>query len=339
MRILFYSHAYPGPMGHQAGGETTAHSILTHLVSQGHEVGVLLSEVTEGVPSYDIDGITVRTNQTAADKKNLPFQYFPHADVVVTQLGSALRGSLVARMAGKPVVNFAHNAHPHTKKMIQSNTHLAVYNTKFVSDKLKSEGVGTPSVICRPPVDPEKYRVDRTGECITLINLSDGDPFYDKGYKTFYELARRYPHLPFLGVKGAYSNQHVEELDNVTIIEHTTDIASVYRQTKVLLVPSKQESFGRVAVEAAASGIPTLMSDVEGTRESAGVDYLPYDDHDSWDASLLAVHNQYDFYSEIAKRRSRELWEQSQEELYDVEIAFNILREDGYDVLRDYLNL
>ena len=40
------------------------------------------------------------------------------------------------------------------------------------------------------------------------------------------------------------------------VVDHTTDMRSVYAQTRVLLVPSVYESYGRVALEAAASGIP-----------------------------------------------------------------------------------
>ncbi len=42
------------------------------------------------------------------------------------------------------------------------------------------------------------------------------------------------------------------------------------RKTKLILMPSKQESWGRVATEAHCSGIPVIASDVEGLPESVG---------------------------------------------------------------------
>ena len=92
---------------------------------------------------------------------------------------------------------------------------------------------------------------DRLCDRITLINLCE-----NKGARLFWALAARMPKTQFLAVKGAYGTQIVQDLPNVEVQEHVPGDQmrdKVYARTRVLLVPSSYESWGRVAVEAMAS--------------------------------------------------------------------------------------
>lgn len=342
MRILAYTHAYPGPMKHQAGGETSLHDALRYLVRQGHEVTVLVGEPTL-CPSYDIDGVQVRTVQTDAEAKAAPLSFFPWADVILTQLKCSYRGSLVAQMFQKPVVHYAHNDHKATRKTLGQYASIGLYNTQWVRESFEDSGIYTPGLVLHPVVEPSRYEVDVTesNEYVTLVNLSmGGDGMYDKGYATFFELARRNPTVKFLAVKGAYGEQAYEPLPNVTYMDHQEDIREVYKLTKVLLVPSKYESFGRVAVEAAASGIPSICSTTEGLWEAMGNTgmHTPYGDYDAWDRNLHDVLSRYDELSAVVKNRSAFLWEQSQRELEELGFMFQILASAGLHELYDYLS-
>ena len=65
----------------------------------------------------------------------------------------------------------------------------------------------------------------------------------------------------------------------------------VYARTKVLLMPSVYESFGRTAVEAMVSGIPVIAHPTPGLCEAladAGI-YAHRDDLDAWQAALGGV--------------------------------------------------
>lgn len=341
MKILGYTHAYPGPMKHQAGGETSLHDALRYLVRQGHEVTVLVGEPTL-CPSYDIDGVQVRTVQTTAEAKAAPLALFPWADVIVTQLKCSQRGTLIAQMIGVPVVHYAHNDHKGTLKPLGKSS-LALYNTHWVRKSAREQGYWTPGMVLHPVVEPSRYEVKRTrgNKFVTLVNLSMGDDgMYDKGHATFFELARRNPSVPFLAVRGAYGTQAYEDLPNVTYMDHQEDIREVYKKTKVLLVPSKYESFGRVAVEAAASGIPSICSTTEGLWEAMGNTgmHTPYGDYDAWDRNLHDVLSRYDELSATVKQRSAFLWEQSQRELEELGFMFEILASAGLSELYDYLS-
>lgn len=342
MKILAYVHRYQG-MGHNAGGETSLHAALRHLSSQGHECMVLVGQETE-VPPYELDGIRVLTTDSNVAVKSQPFDYFPWADVIVTQLTCSYRGGIVAGMLRKPLIHYMHNDHPKMISTLDKYAWAGFYNTNWVEEAVRSAGVWTPGPVLHPIVDPDLYVTKRTrgAKYVSLVNLSmGGDGLYDKGYQTFFELARRNPEVPFLAVRGAYGEQAYEDLPNVTYLGHQSDMRDVYRQTRVLLVPSKYESFGRVAVEAAASGIPSVCTSTEGTREAMGdaALYADYGDYDAWDSALHALLDNKRLTRNEPKERSEFLWKQSQEELNELSLMFEIIESAGFQEYYDYLSV
>jgi glycosyltransferase involved in cell wall biosynthesis len=102
-------------------------------------------------------------------------------------------------------------------------------------------------------VIPEPFQ----GDCITLINANE-----NKGVHQFLELARRMPDRKFLGVRPYYGNMTTPLPlgGNIEWVLFSDDIRTILRRTRILLVPSYYESFGRVAVEAMINGIPVLYS-------------------------------------------------------------------------------
>jgi glycosyltransferase involved in cell wall biosynthesis len=57
---------------------------------------------------------------------------------------------------------------------------------------------------------------------------------------------------------------------NLTYLDTQTDMVSIYKKTKVLIMPSKSETWGRTAVEAMASGTPVIVSRSPGLLECVG---------------------------------------------------------------------
>jgi hypothetical protein len=63
----------------------------------------------------------------------------------------------------------------------------------------------------------------------------------------------------------------LSDLPNVTVLEPRAEVGEIYAQTRILLVPSQwEETFGRVAIEAFANGIPVIGSSVGGLKEHVG---------------------------------------------------------------------
>lgn len=101
-------------------------------------------------------------------------------------------------------------------------------------------------------VIPEEFR----GDMITLINANQ-----NKGVHQFLDMARRMPDRKFLGVIPYYGELRLPPSpQNIEWVPFDDDIRNVLRRTRILLMPSYYESFGRVAVEAMINGIPVIYS-------------------------------------------------------------------------------
>jgi glycosyltransferase involved in cell wall biosynthesis len=270
VRILAMLHLYP-PTGN-AGAEWMMHTLLAAAVQAGHDVDVLLMEPSAIGQPYTLDGVRVHPRRS----KNDPFDWLvsdhpPH--VIVTHLMNTPRATVLAEMYGIPVVHVLHNDHEHERSWMQRNPALVVYNSDWVRDSCLAwwrdlhQEEPPASVVVRPPVIASHYETT-PGDRVTLINLCE-----KKGARIFWEVARRMPDVPFLAVKGAYGQQIVEDLPNVEVQECVPGDRmrdTVYARTKILLVPSEYESWGRVAVEAMVSGIPVIAHPTPGLKESLG---------------------------------------------------------------------
>lgn len=298
MRVLFMVHLWLPQ--HCAGAETTAAALAKKLVERGHQVVVQCSmpHPMYVTGPYTYEGVNVYPYVDQAD----PLRWLEmdeKPDLIITHLKDTLRASFLGQQFGIPVVTMMHNNHGKSKADLRWGTQLIVYNTEWMKADVEAwwreiQGTEPPrGIVIHPVIFPEKYRVNPPSAlkgCITLINL-----FEEKGASLFYRLAERFPNLKFLGVTGAYGKQDVRKgLPNVEIIAHVAshNIASeVYARTRVLLIPSLYESYGRVGVEAACSGIPAIYHPTEGLCEALGDGGTPCDRDDlgAWVTALAGL--------------------------------------------------
>ncbi|GGW80917.1 glycosyl transferase family 1 [Streptomyces griseoloalbus] len=310
LRIVARVHLMPPQ--HNAGAEHMLVSMLRPLVERGHDVQVWLSRYGRATEPYDYRGIQVVPLESRLD--------FPtavrRADVLVSHLECVPSTTALARGYGKPVVVLCHNTHrPTFRDMASGGTALAVYNSQWMEREAELFFAEYPkavrpasSLVVRPPVFADEYAT-RPGKAITLINCNEA-----KGGKVFAALARRMPDQQFLAVKGAYGEQILPDLPNVEVVEHVDGAdmrETVYGRTKVLLMPSSYESWGRAAVEALASGIPVVAHPTPGLCESlgeAGV-FVDRSDVDGYEAVLrkLLTPAEHRLASKRARARSAEL--------------------------------
>jgi CDP-glycerol glycerophosphotransferase (TagB/SpsB family) len=176
-------------------------------------------------------------------------------------------------------VYFSHNlGQPHRYGYRDGDLDLLIFNADWVRNA--TEWLGR-SFVLHPTIFPHSYKVT-PGTAITQINLAA-----KKGGALFWQLAAKFPSQSFIGVLGKEPDQVVplatERPKNVTLLEYTSDIKSVYARSRIILIPSQGysgdirwtnehwgESYGRVAVEAAISGIPVVATRTPGIQEALG---------------------------------------------------------------------
>lgn len=259
MRILFFCRKMPDLCG------AFFHDIdlAIELQNRGHQIAFL----TIMVPAEGYNGGTYRgfryMHYTAAAS------VLETADILITPHSPILPDvrKINSRAYNRPIVATCHFDGNYTAVINNSagaqwKEMLFFVNTVMEANYRKhilpwpSQIVRTEVV--RPILHRNKILIEEPfqGDCITLINAN-----LNKGQVTFLEIAKRMPTQKFLGVLPYYGEREVARATpNVEWIKFDDDIRNVFRRTRILLMPSYYESFGRVGVEAMANGIPVLYS-------------------------------------------------------------------------------
>ena len=252
MRILYSAKNYLPD--YRAGDSVNAHEIHKWLIQRSHEVIVMRGHNQK---PYEIDGIKVQPRQSTL---------YHWADIVTTALDFT-QATIDDVHHSRPVLFYMHNTF--YEVTLNRNPHVSiVYNNPVAQ---RDGNYHNDGYVLTPPVDPLHYAVERSNaEYITLINCNR-----NKGAAMLGKIAEALPDMKFLAVLGGYGAQEPPQAPNVTVWPIQEDIREVYKVTRLLLMPSVYESWGRTATEAACSGIPVLCSDTWGLRENLG-DYGIY---------------------------------------------------------------
>ncbi|MFO0089833.1 MAG: glycosyltransferase family 4 protein [bacterium] len=257
MNILWSIHLY-FPR-HGSGAESMARNINRHLKAQGHDIKILLHQANQYkiTEMYEFEGVDVfPPDDYIIDK------LFSWADVVISHLDYNKWTTYQCEKYGKKFIHIVHNDTPYPSVKDSPIPVKVVYNSEWCAKALNYD---CESIIFPPPLNEWVKTEDAGRIYVTLINLNQ-----NKGSRYFYSLAKKLPNVRFLGVRGSYDSQHIENIPNVKIIPNTHDIRSVYKITKILLAPSHYESWGMVASEAMANGIPVIYNPTPGLIENVG---------------------------------------------------------------------
>lgn len=200
---------------------------------------------------------------------------FP-ADVVLAQGGGAAELIAAFGASGVPGVLYFRNVEFDDVQAIlpQLDPQTAyVSNSHFTGSRAEAD-LGVTGTVIYPLIDADRYRIDPSGDKVVFIN-----PHPSKGVALACDLAGLCPDIPFLfieawtleGPEHETTRARIRALPNVRFMPRTADMAAVYGQARLVLVPSQwEEAFGRVVAEAQVSGIPTLASSIGGLPEAVG---------------------------------------------------------------------
>lgn len=296
MQVVAVTPLYPPSL---VGSWLSTHLCLRALAERGHTVTVVASLASGD--HYTLDGVEVFPGRRGRTIKGM----VDKADVVVSHLGDHTNTHAVAAELHVPSVVMVHGIPDpeHRRRLGDVPPDRMVFNSRSLMELVGWHG---PSVVIHPPVAISDYRTT-PGDRVTLVNLSDA-----KGGKTFIRCAASLPNVEFLGVRGGYGAQVIRKRPNVEIIGQTANMRDdVYARTRVLLMPSQAETWGRVGVEAMCSGIPVVANPTDGLRESLGDAGIFVDRRDlkGWVAAIqrLSDPDEWALASEAARRRADEL--------------------------------
>lgn len=175
---------------------------------------------------------------------------------------------------------------------------LLLVNSVFLKKNIENR-FGYACELLYPAIESSRYRVERKSRNpehplkILFIN-----PVPAKGVEIFLALALHFKDLSFRALEGWQDFDEAftlrcKALPNVQLLPKTWDMAAMYRETDLLIVPSQwEEAFGRVVVEAHAAGVPTLASSVGGLPEAsgdAGMLVEDYSNPEAWKRTLQLV--------------------------------------------------
>jgi len=299
--LTWLIHMYP-PL-HNAGAEWMAHAMNRYMVhTAGWKVNVVLNEA----PINEFERVFIIDKHN----KNVVEQAVKHSAVLISHLDNEPNAMQTAIVAKRPLVLVMHNNYrkkylDHFVRMLPNNLYF-IHNSYWIKDYYSSYNI--PSIVVYPPVYWKEYETETSREFVTLINLNK-----NKGGDILVKIAKMMPEIAFMGVKGGYDNQILNiHVKNINYVENTSYIKSVYAKTDILLVPSKEESWGRVAVEAMSSGIPVIAHPTPGLLEScgdAGI-FCKREDTGAWVAAIRRLKTDADYYksvSDLCRARAKEL--------------------------------
>jgi hypothetical protein len=264
-----------------AGSELSAFETIRYLRDRGHTITIYVKEWE--VSEYD--GFKIY-------KYDLNDQYCKQAiincDLVFFQMGDDPKNLEIVKYRTKPVYVFIHlvDRYPWLLQQKMSFPISIVYNSHMTQDTLPTLHDNMRMI---PYVETDKFKRirDKTiqNDVVCLINCN-----HNKGGELFKELAYKMSDVQFLGVKGGYSNQVIDKNPprNLTYIENQKDIMVVFKKIGILVMPSKNETWGRTAVEAMAAGVPVIHSEAPGLVECVGGAGIMcvHDDKDAWEDAI-----------------------------------------------------
>jgi glycosyltransferase involved in cell wall biosynthesis len=296
MKILVHIHGYPP--NHNAGAEWMVHHMIKWLQKKGHQVLVAVPD-----PGADeFEGVKIIPEYARRHIRH----HYKWADIIMSHLDRCGKVINNIRVVDKPALFVMHNTHRYHHIETIAHRSALCFNSEYTRSVPWYDHKD--SCVVYPPCPVDYYKTKRGGgRKITLINHCE-----KKGAKMFFELAKLLPEYEFMAVKGDYYHQEKQRLENVVFKENTPHIQKEYQITKILLMPSEYESFGRTAIEAAASGIPTVAAPTPGLKESLGDAGIFCDlrNIEVWVKAIKDLMEDKDYYkerSQAVKKRAKEL--------------------------------
>ncbi len=302
------------------GGEVSLHR--TMIAAEGDKYVLTATEkpyLFEGINVSQIDAknvLDINTDPTpiARQLKDL------NASVVIGQNELSLAAVKSAHAVGAASIVNIHTPPRYGRALADAMyfTDYAVYNTRTAAEEW-----GEPNgLVVHPPISPLPEKTNTGGDAYTMLSS-----LINKGVEVVLALAAMYPDKRFIIVRSPAEPTHglknledrVSKLPNVELHPRVSpeEVYKYLEQTRILLVPSRYETYGMSAIEAAGYGIPCVHVDTPHVREGIGdgAVLVPPMDVAATAAGIDLIEKNYDIYSLNARKRAEWLHVRQQIEL------------------------
>jgi 1,2-diacylglycerol-3-alpha-glucose alpha-1,2-galactosyltransferase len=191
-----------------------------------------------------------------------------------------------------------------------------------VQEQLTAMGVSKPVYLVPNTIEINNFAVSSGEKASIRKRLGIGDDQFvvmgcgqvqpRKRVDSFIDVARQLPDTAFIWVGGmpfkaaAADAGHMKELmrrkpANVTFTGSILRerVIEYYKASDVFFLPSAQETFGLVVVEAAAAGLPIVLRDLQQYRETFIDGYAMAETNDDFVEMISRLRRDRDFYSRM----------------------------------------
>jgi glycosyltransferase involved in cell wall biosynthesis len=246
---------------------------------------------TNGVFVLELDGIKIFASENAPDQWRPMLECFQTFDpdwTLVSEFGVLLLATALEEREPSRVVPLVQSTITHlpteSSGVVEEHVRSLLRKTggiisvsNYMRDYVKRWSGLDSTVIYVASYGPGPFTHFHNFDTgyVTMIN-----PCVYKGISIFLPLARSLPEVKFGAVPfwGTTEQDRAAllELPNVTLLDPVVDLDDLFKQTKVLLVPSLWgEALPQVVGDAMLRGIPVIASDAGGLPETKlGVDYV-----------------------------------------------------------------
>ena len=316
--VVALSHGYP-PFWNM-GGEVSLHRTMLAVPGPKYVLTGTEQDYTfEGVAAKKIntpDVLDIMANPLPIAEQLMEI----NADVVIGQNELSLPAVKAAQLSGAVSIVNVHTPPRYggTIREAMVATDYAIYNTKTSAIEW-----GEPNaLVVHPPINAVPDHLLQDGDAYTLLSS-----LTNKGVTVVLELARRYPNKRFIIVRSPAEPTHglpdieerVAKLPNVELHPRVPpeEVHKYLAQTRILLVPSRYETYGMSGIEAAGYGIPCVHVDTPHVREGIGdaAVLVPPLDINATARAIDIIENNYYEYSVKARERAEWLQNRQVEEL------------------------
>lgn len=295
------------------GGEVAMHRQMRALVAAGHETIVLAERGVQ--EDHEYEGVKVRAlgelgRQLMDIQPHIVFGF--HEQAIPASLAAVAQGVLsVTRIDAPP--RYARHLMP---AVLASDA--VIYNTHVAA---REWGEPTALVVHPPmPELPKKVRKSVPGDpYLVTSNL------VNKGIVLVLELARMMPDQEFWVMRSPCEPTHglkdfdlrVSRLYNVTVLDRVAphQMADLYAQARIVLVPSYYETYGMAGLEGLAHGKPCVHVATPHALEGVGEEFCVPSTLASVSERIRIIENDYEEWSRRSLARAALVHERQEEEL------------------------